>query len=502
MATSFPALDIKPVESPVQQLAGVMQIKSAQQQQQMQGLDIQQRQQDIADQHALTTAMAGWDGRNYTDIPGLVQKAGGSGKAQMAATNSILGIREKASDIAKSDSITNQNQVETLTKQNDIYRGRVLTVMGIADPAARDAAWNAEITKEEQSGTIQPGQFPHTYPGDAQALNLANHFALGSQIVKEQDDRQKLALDAWKPVGGQLINAITGEKIGGMAPQNIELLNKGLETRWQVLNPGQPLPDQFKLQPGASPQNFDQIDKILEATERAKGTVTQQAQTNAIRAQTFEMARDKSDMKPVTGLNPKTGNQVLVPAGQAQEMGIQNPMQADADMVNKSMAARHWLSLATKPAPPGADPQDMSITQLVDKLDKSGQLGVVASRWNDFMAGKVGAGDPDVAALRAKMGLSTTLLMQAHVGNRGSAQMLEHFEDLANQKKLDAPTLKAAFGSEISYVRDRAMDPNPPNYTQGSFKQAAPPSGATGKARGSDGKMHWTDGKQDLGVAE
>src|SRR6266481_4302182 len=106
MATGFPALSIRQPESPIEQLGGVMQIKSALQQQQLGALDIQQREQDIADQHALTTAMAGWDGQNYTAIPGLVKQAGGSGKAQMQAQASILAIREKASDIAKSDAIT------------------------------------------------------------------------------------------------------------------------------------------------------------------------------------------------------------------------------------------------------------------------------------------------------------------------------------------------------------------------------------------------------------
>jgi hypothetical protein len=260
-----------------------------------------------------------------------------------------------------------------------------------------------------------------------------------------------------------------------------------LQARWQVLHPGQPLPGYFTLKPDASPTDFDRIDKLLESTERGTATKAQQDTVNAIRAQTFEMQRDKSDMKPVTGLDPKSGNQVLVPAGQAQQMGLQNPMQADADMVNKAMAARHWLSLATKPAPAGStDPTEMSITQLIDALDKSGKLGVVASRWNDFWAGKVGAGDPYVSALRAKMGLSTTLLMQAHVGNRGSAQMLEHFEDLANQKKLDGQTLKAAFGSEISYVKDRAMDPNPPNYSSTApGKAAAPQSSAASLPKGN-----------------
>src|SRR6267142_2335731 len=136
MATAgFPALQIRPPESPIEQLSGVMQIKNAQQESQLRSLQLQEEQQKIADAHALTTAMAGWDGKNYTDIPDLVTKAGGSGNARIQATNSILGIREKSSDIAKSDSITNQNQVETLAKQNDIYRGRVLNVMGIADPA-------------------------------------------------------------------------------------------------------------------------------------------------------------------------------------------------------------------------------------------------------------------------------------------------------------------------------------------------------------------------------
>src|SRR5262249_44268146 len=151
-----------------------------------------------------------------------------------------------------------------------------------------------------------------------------------------------------------------------------------------------------------------------------------QETANVIRAQTFEMARDKADLKPVIGTDPKTGQAVLVPMSQAQ--GLTNTIQAPEDTVNKAFAARHWLALASKPGPAGASPDDLSIAQLIDKLDAAGKLGPIASRWNDFMAGKVGAGDPDVTALRTKMGLSTTLLMQAHVGNRGGAGMLEHFE--------------------------------------------------------------------------
>src|SRR5262249_38711050 len=148
---------------------------------------------------------------------------------------------------------------------------------------------------------------------------------------------------------------------------------------------------------------------------------------------------EKEGMQPVTGTDPNSGQDVLVSAAEAKKMGLTGTMKADADLVNKSQAARHWLQLADKQ---GDTPESMGIVQLIDKLDKEGKLGIAASRWNDFLAGKVGAGDPEFAALRAKMGLSATKLMQAHVGSRGGSFMLEHFEDLANLGKMNADTLR------------------------------------------------------------
>lgn len=452
----YPALMIRPPESPVQQLAGVQQV-------QQQALQIQQERQQIADQHALTTAMQNYDGKNPDTLPMLVLKAGGSGTAAMSMSKNVLEIKSKASEIAKNDSITAQNATETLTKQNDEYRGKIQSIIGITDPVLKQQEWDKEMTQSEQDGHVKPGQVSHTYPGDAKAEAFANHFALGSQLTKEAQEKQKLALDAWKSVGGQLINAITEERIGGLG--DVNQLNKGLESRWQVLHPSEPLPEQFTLKATANPEDFNRVDKLLEATEKGTATKAQQDTVNAIKQQTFEMMRDKADLQAVVGTDPKTGRAVMAPMGQAQQMGLQNSMKAPEDTVNKALAARHWLTLAQKQAPEGAKPEEMGIQQLVDNLDKEGKLGPLASRWNEFMAGKFGAGDPEYAALRTKMGLSTTLLMQAHVGSRGSSQMLEHFEDLANAKKLDGPTLKTAVGSEVDYVKDRAMDPNPPDYS-------------------------------------
>jgi hypothetical protein len=375
----------------------------------------------------------------------------------------------------------------------------------MGDDAARQAAWDKEVTAEEQAGTIKPGQFSHTYPGDAAAMTLANNFALGSQLVKEQQENRRISLDAWKPLQGQLVNMITGEKIG--ANLNVDQLNQAFQSRWQINHPGEPLPDQFKLKPDATPEDFARMDKVLEGTERATLTKKEKEVADAMRAQTYEMAREKADMHAVIGTDPKTGNPVLVPFSQAQQMGIQNPLQASDDQTNKAIAARHWLQLANKQAPATADPSDMGIRQLIDTLDSQGKLGPLASRWNDFRAGKWGAGDPYYKALDTKLGLSSTLLMQAHAGNKGGSFMLEHFEDLANDKKLDGPTLKAGFNSEVNYVTDRAMDPNPPNWNapaKSTLQRASAiprPSNATMEVPGSDGRMHWSDGKQDLGIS-
>jgi len=136
--------------------------------------------------------------------------------------------------------------------------------------------------------------------------------------------------------------------------------------------------------------------------------------------------------------------------------------------VSKAQSARHWIPLAEKTAKilrtdpndqmsAAANAEDMGILQLVDDLDKRGKLGAITSRWNDFMAGGVGAGDPEVEALRVKMGLSTTLLANAHVGSRAGTTMIEHFQELADAKKMDAPTLRSGVKSELDYIKDRAM---------------------------------------------
>jgi hypothetical protein len=288
------------------------------------------------------------------------------------------------------------------------------------------------------------------------------------QYAQAQKERETAAAE-WKTVEGRLVNSRTGEI--KETPLPVDQLNQLLRSRFQVLNPGKPLPQSMMLSPNATSKDFDRIDKMLEATERAQGTQAQRETANSIRQQTFALTQqnqqdrqEREGLQPVIGTDPNTGKTVLASASDAKQMGLTGAMKAGEMEVSKAQAARHWIPLADKQ---GKNPEDKGILQLIDDLDKQGKLGVLASRWNDFMAGKIGAGDPAITALRTKMGLSSTLLMNAHVGSRGGSYMLEHFEDLANSRKMNAQTLRTGVRSELDYVKDRAMLPE----RQGGLQQ-------------------------------
>ncbi len=194
------------------------------------------------------------------------------------------------------------------------------------------------------------------------------------------------------------------------------------------------------------------------------------AQAETARQQSEKDRQEKEGITPVIGTDAD-GRDVLVSMAEAKQMGLKGTMKAGEQEVGKAQSARHWKPLAETVAPvqlsnpknpnsPAANADQMGILQLIDRLDQREMLGPLASRWNDFLAGKVGAGDPEVEALRTKMGLSTTLLMNAHVGSRGGSYMMEHFEDLANAKKMDASTLRSGVKSELNYINTRAMLPN------------------------------------------
>jgi hypothetical protein len=165
--------------------------------------------------------------------------------------------------------------------------------------------------------------------------------------------------------------------------------------------------------------------------------------------------------KPVIGFDTD-GNQVLTNGANAQQLGLSEARDVGQAEAEKVTNARSLLPVFNNP-----NPADRGAIQLAQDLDRQGKLGPIASRYQEFMAGQFGQGDPEVEELRTKMGLLATGLMQVHVGARGSAQMLEHFEDMANAKKMDGPTLLSGLNAENNYVTRKAMIPKNSRFNSG-----------------------------------
>ena len=72
------------------------------------------------------------------------------------------------------------------------------------------------------------------------------------------------------------------------------------------------------------------------------------------------------------------------------------------------------------------------------------KMGPVMGRWNEFLVGTVGTGDPDIANFRFLVSLVVTGAMRAHVGARGSTLIFEHFRDMINSRQMSAPILRGA----------------------------------------------------------
>jgi hypothetical protein len=90
-------------------------------------------------------------------------------------------------------------------------------------------------------------------------------------------------------------------------------------------------------------------------------------------------------------------------------------------------------------------------TEIAD-LGAKGKLGPLAGRYSEFMAGKVGDGDPDYVQLRTDLGLFQTALMKAHVGARGSEKIMEHFKNLLDSGKFSPEALNAAMNTVKGYL--------------------------------------------------
>jgi hypothetical protein len=82
-----------------------------------------------------------------------------------------------------------------------------------------------------------------------------------------------------------------------------------------------------------------------------------------------------------------------------------------------------------------------SLEQQIKQLDAEGKLGPIAGRWNEFLVGRIGTNDPDVAGFRANLAAFVSGISKAHLNTE---QGVRDFENAIGGPKATALNLLSA----------------------------------------------------------
>lgn len=338
-----------PLQSPLAMYMQAMQLKGMQQEQQINQLGIQQAQMRLQDQAELSRA---WHD---------------SGGSLAEYQNNLLSPNYNISPAGRQQSLstifqTRQEAYKLQGEQFDFAHKQATALNEAYDelenlkPEQRPAAYQRKLG-ELQSEGVDISHLPPQY--DEQAFQ---QFAVPLKTTQQVLDERAKQADAYKATEqGNLAAAETAQK-QPFDPQKVAQLNLGMEQGWQVLHPGQPLPEAYRLGPNATQADFQRLDSLMKNEQQSAATKAQRDTANAMRQQSFQLAQENA--------------------------------QDRRDQRNKPTAdEQRRADLATN--------MNENLDALAEIAQRRPDLfGPVAGRWAGFKQW-VGTSDPDIARLHA-----------------------------------------------------------------------------------------------------
>lgn len=311
----LPALDIKPPqqpENPLDAFARVMQLRSLQNTQQLQGeqlkgaqLENQQRSLAAADEVNARHAFHDWDGKDSDDLLGLMQKYSVGPKTFTSIATGLLEMKQKAATL-------NKDQLANVQNIHDQARGAIMSVIQ-APPDQQQQSW----TQMKQSALANPAfasarqtidQLPDAYPGNEEAQILASRLALGSVLAKEIE---RTAANARQTQAQTAQDKFNLEKPGIQADNTIK-----------------------QAQAAVAPQTAQ-----LGVTEKQTTIAKNQAETEKAKVETQNLGD-----QPIFALDPNTNERVMTTRPEAQAKGYTNPVSVKEGDVSKETDARAMIN--------------------------------------------------------------------------------------------------------------------------------------------------------------
>lgn len=218
------------------------------------------------------------------------------GLGQGAATIGDIGLSTVAPQIAAQIPGTQFHHnldLRNLNKQIGAEEGE-------QEKEAQTAAQQSEVPLH-QAQTQEAQVRTQTIPEQV-AASLAEHgYRIGEDGKLEEipegelSEVQRAQLEAtrnpWMKEAGN-------QPLADRVPQ----LNQAMASRYQVMNPGKPLPPELTLPKEATKSDFDRLDKMMEAQERAAATKEQHEESNRFRQTALDLASQNRETKQDTSL--------------------------------------------------------------------------------------------------------------------------------------------------------------------------------------------------------
>lgn len=402
-------------------VAGVQQAKQGAQSLESGALSLQQQKQDMADEQVARQIHAEV-GENPDEF--LKRIAGKVSEKRYATLQQAVAQHKKEWAATEKDELAN---IET---KNQMVADEAAAVLG-TPLATRQQAYLDSRSRLIQKGLAKREELPADYPGDEALQSFFAVHAGHAKTAAAEKQRRDLQMAEAKEIRDAEQHSVNMSKAGtelSRLSSDAELAALRAQGKDPNKSPDSPeqqyLTEYAKTHPGSTVADAVKAYKAIQPPDKP--------------AQTLMMIPDDK------------GGYVarLIGAGQAVPEGAINP---------SGMSALNTPTAATRTMAESA-PKVLSLIDKVGALvDKQkGDLGPAASRWAEFMAGKVGAPNEEFTKLRTDVGLLQTLLMRMHVGARGGEAMIKHFADLIDASKQSPENLKAALGEIRSYAEEVA----------------------------------------------
>jgi hypothetical protein len=225
------------------------------------------------------------------------------------------------------------------------------------------------------------------------------------------------------------------------------------ESLWKKYKYG----NEWRFEPAAAPRSAkDALMSLTEAYKvsgdpnadpfmrKAAQTIVKQKELGATAGQTWRVWEDESGQH-IARLPSKGGIPNVPKVG--GEAGTEAKLPGQVDLGQKITSTTKTMIEAA----PKVRDFVARIRTLINQ--QRAQLGPAASRWNEFMTGKIGSPNPQFARLRTDTSLLQTLLMRMHAGARGSQYLMAHFKDLVDSGKQSPENLLAALDEIDQYAQ-------------------------------------------------